>query len=267
MATELVLRKRASTRAGEVGLFLDSVAFEEEFSSIPHDAEVEIEAVVRGTEKYIKFSHVIAKVVFDNSELFASKEDARDSILIDCRHVRRVMFMGKPELRPKRTATLDATQWVRLIRRMVDIATTVHGIPPETFERDMPQGPIGDDPPPHDVIPEGPGIGSNARAMAGSADPEVPADKAAPKREAAPEPPQAAPEATLPAAKEPQVPTTKEQYPAWAQFRLDRFADHAEAMEWLIGDEQWQFRSKLGVSIGVRKSLERYTADKFGGAK
>lgn len=135
----MILRKRRA-RAGEIGLFVDHEIFAEDFATLKLDSEYAIEAKgTADTTKYVRFSWVIAdKIVATGA--FDHKDDARDAALIECRHYRRKFdkLRGKAELIPKPTSDLDQTEWIRLIRRLVHVATTVFGVPEEELNSEMP---------------------------------------------------------------------------------------------------------------------------------
>ena len=156
---ELVMVKRKAL-PNEIGLFVSAEVFEEAFSTIKMGAEVTVTATTKATQKYNRLSWHIARLVCDASEAFDHPEDARDFLLIECRHYRRRFdkLRDKAEVIPKPTRDLDGTAWIALLRRMGYVATTQFGIPEDAYSRQMreAQPPQREEPPPHDQIPDGP---------------------------------------------------------------------------------------------------------------
>lgn len=293
---ELVLRKRRA-RAGEIGLFLESDVFEEEWGLIKMDTDVDVQATQRGTERHLKFSHVIAKWVADcNGEDFADAQDARDALLIECKHVRRKFdkLRDKAELVPKPTRDLDLTAWARLIKLMAYHAVATFNVPPEKFEREAPQYMQQPEPPPHTEIPDSPA--HNARilreaveAEEATAENEAAADRPEPARrdmddgedEPAPEPdlPPAAAAAkpdtppdrepitwTVTMAGEPDwridLPGDRGMYAAYARGKLALFTDGAAWMIFWNSDDEWHRRKACGFGLTDRKEIERQAEQK-----
>lgn len=130
---EIVLTKRAA-RAGEVGLFVDSPIWEEEWSSIRVGAEVVAECTVPETAKYRKFFHALCGLLAENCDWLADKDDAKEKLLLECRHAtyHHDKLRGKTEIRAKTTKSLSSDQWIRLLRRASHAVST-------TFIPNMPE--------------------------------------------------------------------------------------------------------------------------------
>lgn len=295
---ELVMVKRAG-RAGEIGLFPAAEVFEEEFSLIKNGVEAEVSAKVRGTERYIKFSHVIAQHVLDCTELFSDKETARDHLLIDCRHVKRKFdhLRDKSELVPLPTRDLDATAWLRLIRLMVHFAITQYNVPAEALDSEHRRlqnlkPPEREEPPPHEEIPEGPTTpperptepageppaepskepepveNEPSRAPPEVSDPEPPVSDQA-EEVSDPPPPPTGKKRTKPTAPEPDIgpeppwPTDIPTYTQFAIWHCEKARDEAGFIVWWNSDEQWKLRQSIGIGVVTRKDIEARFADKF----
>lgn len=272
MCAELVMKKRVAL-PGEVGLFVNAEVFEEAFRTLKMDEEFTIKATVEAHAKYNRLSWHIANLVCESSEDFEYPDEARDSILIDCRHFKRKYdkLRDKAEIEPKPTKNLDGTAWLALIRRMVHIATTKYGIPEDAMSRQLQEAQRQDaaraavpEPPPHEDIPEGP------VAVSAGPDPAPPAaatsgrrgfddDEGAREPEATPEPPQAR-QTTL--TKPPLLPTDALSYKDYALGQLKEATDHAGFVTWWNSDEEWNLRKECRVTIPVRKNIESYISAK-----
>lgn len=256
MPAEIIMVKRKA-RAGEVGLFVAGEVFEDEFSLIKMDQQVSVKATVEAHAKYNRLSWHIANLVCDASENFDHPDEARDSILIDCRHFKRVhdKLRDKAELKPKPTRTLDGPEWLKLVKRMVHVATTQYGIPEaEIFrgQHDYRSDPANE-PPPHDTIPEGPAEPVNKPVAATKPNP-------APKAPAAPKAAAVDPGAVW---NEDRLPVDQGEYHRYVRARLAAETDGASMLTWFNSDEQWNLRTTLKISIGDRKLLERQIDEKF----
>lgn len=138
---ELVLRKRQA-KAGEMGLFLETEVFAEEWSSIRIGAEVVAECSVPETAKYRKFFHALVGKLADNCDwLNGDKEFAKEQLLLECRHAtyHHDRLRSKTEIRPKTTRNLSSDQWIRLLRRASHAVTTkfIPGMPEGDLKREI----------------------------------------------------------------------------------------------------------------------------------
>lgn len=273
---------------GEVGLFVNSEVWDDEFRSIKMDAEVTVKATTKAHQKYMRLSWHIARLVCDASDAFEHPEDARDYILIECKHYRRRFdkLRDKAELIPKDTHNLDGTAWLRLIPRMVDVAVRQFGIPEEAMSRQLREAQQGDarpEPPPHEEVPDGPtaahGPDTSPEASANQAheQDQPPAEAAEPAHEpepAAPTPepaPAEAPQRRQRKAAEPEpelgpeppAPTDVPSYEAWILWHCKRATDAASFIVFFNGDDQWNMRKQLGIGVIDRKAIEAKLADRF----
>lgn len=138
--TELVLRKRVA-RPGEMGLFVESPVFQEEWESIRVGSEVVAECSVPETAKYRKFFHALCGLLADNCEWLADKDDAKEKLLFECRHVtyHHDKLRGKTEIKAKTTRNLSSDQWIRLLKRASFAVTTkfIPGMPENDLKREI----------------------------------------------------------------------------------------------------------------------------------
>jgi hypothetical protein len=124
--TEIVFRKRRA-KAGEIGLFVESPIWEEEWQSLRMDAEVTAQCTTDGQEKCRKFFHVLAGKLALNVDWFNNDKDfAKEQLLMECRHVtyHHDKLRGKTEIKAKTTKNLTHDQWIRLLRRCSYVVTT-----------------------------------------------------------------------------------------------------------------------------------------------
>lgn len=144
--TELVLRKRVA-RQGEIGLFVESPIWETEWSSLRIGAEVVAECSVPETAKYRKFFHALCGMLADNCEWLSDKDDAKEKLLLECRHAtyHHDKLRNRTEIRAKTTKSLSSDQWIRLLRRATHAVTTkfIPGMPENDLKKEI-EAMIGD---------------------------------------------------------------------------------------------------------------------------
>jgi hypothetical protein len=125
---KLVMRKRAG-QTGEVGLFVDSEIFEDDFSHIKLGAEINVEATTPRSLRQLKFAWALATKIEKGCDWVDSKEDAMDFMLIEARHFRRIYdpLRNVAILKPKPTnfGAMDGTEYTRLLKRLVHVAVTI----------------------------------------------------------------------------------------------------------------------------------------------
>jgi hypothetical protein len=138
--TEIVLRKRAG-RQGEVGLFVESPVFETEWQSIKVGAEVVAECSVPETAKYRKFFHALCGLLADNCDWLVDKDDAKEKLLLECRHVtyHHDKLRNRAEIRAKTTKNLSSDEWIRLLKRASYAVTTkfIPGMPENDLTKEI----------------------------------------------------------------------------------------------------------------------------------
>jgi hypothetical protein len=124
---EFIARKRAAAYKGEVGLFPAAEVWVDEFQHVKMDQDVTVVATNRRNQKQNALSWVIADRVFNASEDFDSKETAREAILIEAGHFERAFDnrRGIAFLRSLPTHNLDGTDFLKLLRKMIDVTCTV----------------------------------------------------------------------------------------------------------------------------------------------
>jgi hypothetical protein len=138
---EITFTKRRG-REGELGLFVDTPIFEEEWSSIRIGAEVEAVCTVPEDAKYRKFFHALCGLLAQNCDwLDGSKDFAKEQLLLECRHAtyHHDKLRGKTEIRAKTTRNLSGDQWIRLLRRASHAVTTkfIPGMPENDLKREV----------------------------------------------------------------------------------------------------------------------------------
>lgn len=131
MTVELFMRKRAARRAGEVGLFCDAELFEEDWKTVPLDAEVRTELATERNMALLKFAWSLAGIIADNTEFYLDKQDAMDSVQppglkVLAHHCKTVVDPGTGEcvVKPMSLKRLSNEAFLRLVRRMVWVTTT-----------------------------------------------------------------------------------------------------------------------------------------------
>lgn len=261
--TELVMRKRAG-RAGEIGLFVDSPVFEDDFGHIKMDAEVNVKATTPRSLRQIKFAWALATKIAEACDWLETKEDAMDFMLIEARHYRRIFdpLRNVAVLRPKPTnfGAMDGTEYTRLLKRLVHVATTV--IVPgldDTALRSEIESMVGPDiePPPEDRKPRArkqkevmPDPTERNSDTAGHDIAQPPTDPQPPALDQS-------------AATAPLGPQNADEYVIACEAWIARQTDQRAAMSYFESDAQIQKRAELRVSVGQRKMLLRKLAEHF----
>ena len=132
MTIEIVLRKRVG-KPGEIGLFLETPAFQEEWDSIKVGSEVEAICSVAEEEKYRKFFFVLCGLLAENCDWLSDKDDAKEKLLFECRHVtyHHDKLRNKTEIKAKSVKNLSGDQWIRLLKRASHAVSTkfIPGMP------------------------------------------------------------------------------------------------------------------------------------------
>jgi hypothetical protein len=139
--TEIVFRKRQA-KPGEIGLFVDSPIWEDEWSSLRVGAEVVAECTVPETTKYRKFFHALVGKLAENVDWFDGDRDfAKEQLLLECRHATYHVdkLRGKTEIRAKSTKNLSSDQWIRLLKRASHAVTTkfIPGMPENDLKAEI----------------------------------------------------------------------------------------------------------------------------------
>jgi hypothetical protein len=126
MTIELFMRKRAARHAGEVGLFCDAELFEDDWKTVPLDAEVRAELATERNMALLKFAWSLAGIIAENTEFYLDKQDAMDSVQppglkVLARHCKTVIDpeTGECVIKPMSLKRLSNEAFLRLVRRMV----------------------------------------------------------------------------------------------------------------------------------------------------
>jgi hypothetical protein len=133
------MRKRAARHSGEVGLFCDGAAFEEDWRLIPIDTEVRAELATERNAALLRFVWALAGLIADNTEFYLDKEDAMENVpnglKVRARHCKPVVDpeTGEVTIKPLSLKRLSNEAFRRLVNRMVYV--TCHDIIPH-----MPEG-------------------------------------------------------------------------------------------------------------------------------
>ena len=122
---EIVFRKRPG-REGEMGLFLETPIFDEEWQSIKIGTEVKALCTVPSHLRYIRFFHALCGKVADNCDWLIDKEDAKERILLEARHAKIIHdpLRNKTEIKAKSVANLSGDKWIRLLKRATHVVVT-----------------------------------------------------------------------------------------------------------------------------------------------
>ena len=104
----------------EVGLFVDSDVWSEEWNSVPTNIDVRADLTVSASGKYMRFFRALCGLLAQNCDwLNSDAEFAKEQLLMECRHVtyHHDKLRQRTEIKPKTTRNLTADQWIRLLQR------------------------------------------------------------------------------------------------------------------------------------------------------
>jgi len=123
--TEILFRKRQG-REGEMGLFVETSIFDEEWHSIKIGSEVKAICTVPANLRYIRFFHALCGKVADNCDWLIDKEDAKERILLEARHAKIIYdpLRNKTEIKARSVANLSSDKWIRLLKRTTHVVVT-----------------------------------------------------------------------------------------------------------------------------------------------
>jgi hypothetical protein len=129
---DLVMRKRPAQHAGELGLFIDSEVFEDEFRNIKQGTDLEVKATQPRSLPQMRLAWGLAGKIAKSGALGdADQRDVMNYLLLKSRHVRYVTTSFRGDIQetvavPKsiRFASMDQTEFQRLMNRMIFIVTS-----------------------------------------------------------------------------------------------------------------------------------------------
>ncbi len=257
--TDLVMRKRAG-RAGEIGLFVDTQVFEEDFGHIKMDAEVKAVVTTPRSLRQLKFAWGLATKIAEGCGWVETKEDAMDFMLIEARHFRRIFdpLRNVAILKPKPTnfGAMDGTDYTRLLKRIVHVAVTIMipGMDDKSLIAEI-EAMIGPD-----IQPEPPAPKPRAARAKKSDDRPPPADASDPQEGG-----QDTAEAGSTREKKPPPdrPTNEDEYVAACRSWLKKQPERFRAFDHFNSEVHRQMRIDLKISTAVRKQLEREIGEFF----
>lgn len=129
--SDLVMRKRPAMHKGEVGLFIDSPVFEDEFDLIKQGADITVEATQDINPKQFRlFWALMGKISKSGALGDADTREVADYILMKCKWVRYVTtnFKGGTDITPVvksfRPSRMDGTSFNRVFERAMYIITS-----------------------------------------------------------------------------------------------------------------------------------------------
>lgn len=128
---DLVMRKRPAMHAGELGLFIDSEVFEEEFASIKQGTDVSVEAKQSRNLKQMRLAWGLCRKIADSGALGdADTREVMNYLLKKAKHVKYIANQHRDGVEVEvivksiRFASMDQTAFDRLFNRMIYIVTS-----------------------------------------------------------------------------------------------------------------------------------------------
>ncbi len=253
------MRKRAAASAGEIGLFIETEVFEEDFGHVKMGAEVQVKATTPRSLRQLKFAWTLAGKIADGCDWVESKEDCMDFMLIEAKHFRRIYdpLRKVAILKPKPTnfGAMDGTDYTRLLKRIVHVATTI--MIPGMNDADLiaeVEAMVGPDLATHEPVPAKPPRASRAR----KSNPGPVSQREGGEQTARPD---ADTQTSAPAGRP--APSNEAEYltacRSWLQKQTNRFA----AFDHFNGETHRKMRLDLKISTGARKMLEREIGEFF----
>jgi hypothetical protein len=237
--TEIIFIKRAGHQ-GEVGLFVDTPIFEEEWQSLKFGAEVKADCVMPANLKYLKFYWAMCGKVADNCDWLIDKREASDRILLEARHFKTVFdpLRNRAEVKPKSVAGLSGDTWIRLLRRCTHVVITkfLPGMEENVLKAEIEKM-----------------IGMDVFA---------PAPKSQPKGGDGEKPPESLPHSTDapvatsdPSSKPKLIIETEADYLRLCRSWIEKQTDRNAALDYYDSADQVSLRAKVRLSVGNNKSL------------
>ena len=276
---EIIYRKRVA-QPGEVGLFVETEIFAEEWSSLPMGAEVKAECTVPANLRYLKFYWALVGKVVDNSaeDRFLDKTDCSHELLLQARHYKAVHdpLRNKTELKPRSVAGLSADAWIRLLRRCTHVVIT-HYLPgmeegalKAEIEKMLGMDVFAPQPKGKADVQDRKGASQDARGRDDSAPqgqergaecvsvPPVQELASGQQLEGKQDPGE-----DRPASKPPRTdgPQTEDEYVIACRKWIAAQTDHRKALEYLDSEAQVTLRASLKIKIGTNKMLRRELAE------
>lgn len=139
---DLVMRKRPAQRAGEMGLFIDAEAFEDEFQSIKQSKDVVVTAVQSRSVKQMRLAWGLAGKIAKSGALGdADQREVMNYLLKKAKHVRYIANQHRDGVEVEvivksiRFASMEDTAFNRLLNRMIYIVLSE--ILPDMAEGDL----------------------------------------------------------------------------------------------------------------------------------
>jgi len=128
---DLILRKRGALAVGEMGLFLDTEVFREEFDSIRQGVDVAVEAKQSRNLKQMRLAWALCRKISDSGVLGdADTREVMQYLLKKAKHVRYVANQHRHGVEVEvivksiRFVQMDQTSFDRLFNRMMYIVTS-----------------------------------------------------------------------------------------------------------------------------------------------
>lgn len=262
MTAEILFRKRLG-REGEMGLFVETPVFDEEWGSLKIGAEVKAICTVPAHLRYVNFFHALCGKVADNCDWLLDKDDAKERILLEARHAKIIHdpLRNKTEIKAKSVAGLSGDQWIRLLRRCTHVVVTkfIPGMDDNALKAEI-EAMIGPETPasaPEPSPAKQParqrkrdpealqGQGEPASGTAGNANPAAPLESSPRSEESRPA----------------GAPTNEAEYLIAARAWVAKQTDHAAALAYLDGTPQIELRAKCRLSVGAGKMIRRELAE------
>ena len=131
MCADLVMRKRPAMHAGEMGLFIDTQVFEEEFASIKQGVDVSVEAKQSRNLKQMRLAWGLCRKIADSGALGdADTREVMNYLLKKAKHVKYIANQHRDGVEVEvivksiRFAAMEQTAFDRLFNRMLYIVTS-----------------------------------------------------------------------------------------------------------------------------------------------
>lgn len=129
--SDLVMRKRPAMHAGELGLFIDTQVFEEEFATIKQGVDVAVEAKQSRNLKQMRLAWGLCRKIADSGVLGdADTREVMNYLLKKAKHVKYVANQHRDGVEVEvivksiRFAQMDQTAFDRLFNRILFIVTS-----------------------------------------------------------------------------------------------------------------------------------------------
>lgn len=260
---DLVMRKRPALHAGEIGLFIDSPVFEDDFGHIRQGTDVVVTATQSRNIKQMRLAWALAGKIAKSGVLGdADSRDVMNYLLKKAKHVRYIANQHRDGVEVEiivksiRFAQMEQTAFDRLFNRMIYIVAT-------EILPDVPEGVIREEIEKMSGVstpePEAPKPPRQRRTRAAAPAPDPVAALPPPS----PEPARAEPPGDLPEASSPPPAAPPPSPPAATEVKTGEAPKSpTNVPEWETWTAYWLEQANKDVNVSPEQVLSKWNGER-----